>query len=209
MSAIKKKAKTKWILIAGCLGIFIVCALYLLSPFPVKDVNSISLPDKFDLPINAGFERQGKNQCAGFSTAFVLRSFDQKAKGIDVYTGIPYKIPISGYVLPKGVITYLQAQGFTTNLFQGDLGSLKSRLVQGGNPVIVLIGNGLLWQHYMTLIGYDNEKQELHFFDSGRDTDENAELPGNRTMTEEYFSGWWNNGLPLFNHIYITVEEAD
>ena len=58
----------------------------------------------------------------------------------------------------------------------------------------------------MTLVGYDNEKHELYFFDSGRAEDENSDDPGNRTMTEEYFLKWWANGLPIFNHVYITIE---
>lgn len=204
----KGKVKTKWILLAVVFCFLLLGSIYILSPFPTSESKAINLPNKFDVPINTGFEIQGKNQCAAFSTAFILRNFNRKAEGSEVYTGIPYKIPISGYVLPKGVVTYIQSQGFSPTLFKGDISSLKTRLVQGNNPIIVLVGNGLLWQHYMTLVGYDNEKQELHFFDSGREKDENADLPGNRTMAEDYFLKWWNNGLPVFNHIYISVEKT-
>jgi hypothetical protein len=206
MRSIKGEVKTKWTLLVVIFCFLIVGSIHILSPFPISESKSINLPNKFNVPINTGFEHQGKNQCAAFSTAFVLRNFDRKAEGSMVYANIPYKIPISGYVLPKGVVTYLQSQGFNPTLFKGNINSLKTRLVQGNNPVIVLVGNGLLWQHYMTLVGYDNEKQELHFFDSGRDKDENAELPGNRTMTEDYFLKMWNNGLPIFNHVFITVK---
>jgi len=44
--------------------------------------------------------------------------------------------------------------------------------------------------------------------DSNKASDENAELPGNRTMTNDYFLKWWSNGLPIFNHVYITVGET-
>ncbi|MFZ3131701.1 MAG: hypothetical protein WA125_11515 [Desulfosporosinus sp.] len=181
---------------------------YILSPFPNSDTFSVATQKKFDVPINTDFELQGKNQCAAYSTAFVLRNLGIQAKGIEVYAGIPFKIPVSGYVLPKGVISYLQSQGLNPKIYRGDMSSLKARLIITKDPVIVLVGNGLFWQHYMSLVGFDDEKSELYFVDSNKVNDENAELPGNRTMTNDYFLKWWNNGLPVFNHVYIAVVET-
>lgn len=183
-------------------------AFYILSPFPKDESNSINLPKKFETSINTKYEIQGKNQCAAFSTAFILRNFDNDAKGLDIYEEIPYKIPISGYVLPKGIIVYLQSQGLKASILKGNINSLQSKLVEQNNPVIVLVGNRLFWQHYMVLLGYDNSQRELYFFDSGRKRDENAALPGNRTMKIGYFLKWWDNGLPIFNHVYIVTEKA-
>lgn len=205
----KRSVKIRWIVLTAIICFLVAGVIYILSPFPKSDVKTSGLPDKFAVPIDTGFERQGKNQCAAFSTAFVLRNVGIAAEGSEVYTQIPYKIPISGYVLPKGIASYLESQGIKANIFKGTLESLKSRLVQRTEPIIVLVGNGLLWQHYMTLVGYDSEKQEMYFFDSGRDGDENGELPGNRTMAEDYFAKWWDNGLPVFNHVYITVESKE
>jgi len=197
--------RIKWFVL-----VTIVCLLvgmiYILSPFPKSDSISLTTQKKFDVPIYTHFEIQGKNQCAAYSTAFVLRNSGKDAKGIDVYAKILFKIPISGYVLPKGVISYLQFQGLKPMIYKGDLSSLKARLVQGKAPVIVLVGNGLFWQHYMTLVAFDDDKSELYFVDSNKVNDEDAELPGNRTMTNDYFLKWWSNGLPVFNHVYITVE---
>ena len=187
--------------------LFIV-SIYVLSPFPRYEAVSINLPQRFEIPIKSAFEIQGKNQCAAFSTAFVLRNFGQYAKGSDVYTKLPYKNANSGYVLPKGIITYLQSQGYEATLFKSDLNSLKAKLVEESNPIIVLVGNGLFFQHYMTFVGFDDEKKELYFYDSVWEKDENGKLPGNRTMTSDYFSKFWSNGLPVFNHIYITVQKT-
>jgi len=183
----------------------LVRVIYCLLPFPNSDSISLTTQKKFDVPIYTGFEVQGKNQCAAYSTAFVLRNSGKEAKGSEVYAKIPFKVPISGYVLPKGIISYLQSQGLKPMIYKGELSSLKARLVQGSAPVIVLVGNGPYWQHYMTLVGFDDDKSELYFVDSNKANDENAELPGNRTMTTDYFLKWWSNGLPVFNHVYITV----
>lgn len=203
MGSIISRVRIKWLVLVMSIS-FLAGTVFILSPFPNSDSISFAAQKKFDVPINTDFELQGKNQCAAYSTAFVLRNTGKKAKGIDVYDEIPFKIPISGYVLPKGIISYLQSQGLKPIIYSGNLSSLKARLVQGNAPVIVLVGNGLFWQHYMTLVGFDNEKGELYFVDSNK-INENAELPGNRTMTNEYFLKWWSNGLPVFNHVYITA----
>ena len=207
MERIISMARIKWLVLVTIIC-FLVVTIYILSPFPNSDSISSATQKKFDVPIYTDFELQGKNQCAAYSTAFVLRNSGKQAKGIEVYAKIPFKIPISGYVLPKGVISYLQSQGLKPMIYKGSLSSLKARLVQGRSPIIVLVGNGLFWQHYMTLVGFDDDKSELYFVDTNKVNDENAELPGNRTMTNDYFLKWWSNGLPVFNHVYITVGET-
>lgn len=207
MGTKKSQVKKRWLLLGLIIVALLGAMIHVLAPFPRGESKTGILPSKFAIPVNTGFERQGKNQCAAFSTAFVLRYFGQNVRGAEVYAKIPYKVPISGYVLPKGIVTYFQSQGYSPAIYKGDLNSLKATLVQENKPVIVLVGNGLFWQHYMTFLGYDDEKSELYFFDSGRDKDENAGLTGNRTMTEDYFLKWWSNGLPVFNHVYLTMEK--
>ena len=89
-------------------------------------------------------------------------------------------------------------------MFTGSLETLKTRLT-AGTPIIVLIGNSLNWQHYMTLVGYDDTTNEMYFFDSLKSFDENNGQPGNRTITTDYFLKLWNNGLPIFNQLYFTI----
>lgn len=205
MDVIKQRGITKPALLILLIFFLSIGLIFVLSPFPKIDSSEVELPTKFSAPINGTFELQGRNQCSAFSTAFVLRSFGQSAKGSEVYTELPYKIPFSGYVLPKGIVTYLESNGYNPKILKGNLSTLKGKLVEGATPVIVLVGNGLYWQHYMTFVGFDSEKREMYFFDSGREKDENDDLPGNRTMTNDYFMKWWNNGLPVFDHVYITV----
>ena len=199
------RVRLKWLVLVTTV-FFIVTIIYCLSPFPNNDSISRVTQKKFEVRILTGFESQGKNQCAAYSTAFIIRNSGKPAKGSDVYAAIPFKIPLSGYVLPKGIMSYLQSQGLEPILYKGDLSSLEARLVQGKTPIIVLVGNGLYWQHYMTFVGFDDDKSELYFVDSNMEKDKNAELPGNRTMTKDYFLKWWSNGLPVFNHVYITVK---
>ena len=149
METIISQVRIKWLVLVMII-IFLIRTIYILSPFPNSESIAFATQKTFVVPIYTDFEHQGKNQCAAYSTAFVLRNFGKQAKGIEVYANIPFKIPISGYVLPKGIISYLQSQGLKPIIYKGDLSSLKARLVQGTAPIIVLVGNGLFWQHYMT-----------------------------------------------------------
>lgn len=182
-------------------------AMHVLTPLPRRDIAPPLLPRRYVVPASRSYEVQGHNQCSAFATAFVLRSLGHHARGSDVYRELSYRLPLSGYVLPKGIVRYLQKAGLDARLMRGNLRSLKGRLTQG-RPVILLIGKGTQWQHYMTLVGYDTPKRELYFFDSGKRGDENAQQPGNRTIREGYFLNLWNNGVAGFSRIYIVIRPA-
>ncbi|MCW2276930.1 C39 family peptidase [Heliophilum fasciatum] len=199
-----KKVRRIFLTFTALMGLVSGTMVYLLTPFPSEDSATTENPPRFTVFREADFEVQGHNQCSAFATAYLLRTLGREAKGTLVYNSIDYKIPVSGYVLPKGIITYLESQGLQPSIYRGTIDTLKARLTQG-NPVIVLVVNGLLWQHYMTMLGYDNAKKEVYFFDSKKEKDENDQLPGNRTLSEEYFLLMWDNGLPLFHHVYITI----
>ena len=179
-------------------------AIYCLLPLPQSDTDTLNCPSEFYITTNNQFELQPPGQCAAYSSAFVVRHFGHEAESDMVYKHMRFKIPVSGYVLPKGMIIYIQESDLKPEIYRGNLLNLKSRLTKS-NPVIVLIGQGLQWQHYMTLLGYNATEKELYFYDSKKSSDENGALPGNRTLTEDYFLTLWDNGLPIFNHVYITV----
>lgn len=183
----------------------LVGMVYVLSPFPSKDSISEVNNNEFYLPVYNDFELQIGNSCAAYSAAYILRNLGIPSKGADVYAEIPYKDPFLGYVFTKGLVLYLQTQGITSMIYKGDLSTLKARLIQGNSPIIVLIGEGVNWQHFITLLGFNNDKSELYFFDSNEVIDKNAELPGNTTIETDIFLNLWNNGLPVFNRIYIAT----
>lgn len=128
-----------------------VGTVYVLSPFPSEDSISLVQNKEFYLPVYNDFELQIGNECAAYSAAFILRNLGKESKGADVDTRIPYKDPFMGYVFTKGLIIYLQTQGLTPMIYKGDLTTLKARLVQEASPIIILIGEGVNWQHYITL----------------------------------------------------------
>jgi hypothetical protein len=199
-------SKRKIILILVVLFCILGFSSYPIYPFPEKDTLSVMQPESFIISKTNRFEIQPPNKCAAYATAFILRNFGLKAKGSEVYKEMSFKIPFSGYVFPKGILTYFESKELKAKLFKGDLETLKRRLAKG-EPIMVLIGQSYRWQHYMTLVGYESDKKELYFYDSKKKYDENGKLPGNRTLKEDYFLTLWDNGLPIFNHIYMEVNQ--
>ncbi len=197
-------SKIKHLFIIVCFIFIVLLSYFLLKPFPEKDNIDTAYPESFKITKKNIYEKQLKNECAGFSVAYVLRHYDIRTTGEYVYENISYKIPFTGYVLLKGVIEYLNNYNIRTKLMKGSIESLKTR-VSKGNPIIVLIGNGLKKQHLITIVGYD--KNNFYFYDSNSDIRNNDNEIGNRTMTENNFLSEWNNGLPIFNKIYIITNQ--
>lgn len=198
----------KKFLLGGSLILLIVAilVLYYLTPFPTNDQVQVNYPDSFIITTENSFETQVVNECSAFSSAYVMRHFGETKKGLELYKEFNYKLPFSGYVLPKGILDYFQDSTYDVNMYYGTFETLKTRLTEG-TPIIVLVGDGLKWQHYMTVVGYDDSLNEVYFFDSLREEDENQEAPGNRTLSTNYFLNMWNNGLPIFHHLYFTIQK--
>jgi uncharacterized protein YvpB len=59
----------------------------------------------------------------------------------------------NGYVMPQALSDNFREYNYSTEMLRGDLEQLKTRL-NLGNPIIVLIGHFVSWQHYVTVVGY-------------------------------------------------------
>lgn len=146
-------------------------------------------------------ERQQGNSCGGYASAYLLRTLGVDVSGQEVYDRLDYKIT-AGLVLPQGILNYLDAAGYPATLYQGNLEQLKTRLHETGHPIVVLVGSGMEYQHYIALVGYD-EKQ-LYFFDSNQP--ENPDAIYNSVLSNAEFASLWENIIPGFERIYIVAE---
>lgn len=177
---------------------------YFLSK-PDIDTITIKYPESYYIKRRNRHEKQLYNECAGYSTAFLLRHFDKDMSGEKAYTNMKFKHQSSGYVMPKSIVEYLKTYNIECQIMKGNLETLKSRLALG-NPLIVLIGQKFEWQHYVTIVGYDGVKKEIYVFDSLCDPSYDEIHCGNSMIKESDFLSLWNNGIPLLDHIYLAVK---
>ncbi len=201
--------------------IFILLALlfifWLALPWPSHEKRdaSINIPDRYIVSNEYRFDKQKGNQCSGFSMAYLLNYYGFDLYGEDIYNAMPYKIPKNKYrfsenVIPKGIIKYFKKLNLQAEIHTGSFDDLKFHLFKG-KPLIVLIGEGFKWQHYMVLVGFDNQKQEIYFYNPGGTDDLNKLEPGNETLKYVDFLNLWDNKIQIFNkkfynQIYISID---
>lgn len=169
-------------------------------------LNPINYSLNIDLE-NTSFDKQGFNMCSGYAAAFIRRYYGQPATGTQIYREIAYKLPFDIGVPPHRLISHFRDNNLNAVARTGDLSELKYFSSQN-IPVIVLVGEGFKWQHYMVLVGYSEEDNEMYFYDPETGPAMVArEKPGNKTLTTDNFLKIWENDLPFFSQLFITVDE--
>ena len=189
---------TALILLKAILGLSVFAVFS--QKFPVSDAIKISFPDSYLVEKHSYFEKQDKNQCGGYASAYVLRCMGETIAGDENYERLGLKLS-NGYVLPQALTDAFAAYGYAATLYRGDLEHLKTRLARG-SPIVVLIGHRLSWQHYVTVVGYDEDN--IYLYDSQRDADNSKGY--NRTIGNEEFLNFWNNKLPFFERTYFVID---
>ena len=152
------------------------------------------------------FEIQGHNECAGYSSAYLMRHYGKDARGSEVYHKMPHLK--NGTILPKHLIALLKSEGFKARYYRGSLDSVK-KVVEQGDPVIVFIrscaGSNLL--HYANVVGYD--EKYIYIAESEEEyINENNSLYNRKVSVSDFMALWDTSRfmMPLHKNTYITVE---
>ncbi len=206
-----------FLLAAIILSCLVLSPLISFSAWPAHLLPTRAVSGNYTRPVpeahipefSLSFDSQGHNQCAGYAAAFVQRYFGQETYGARVYEQISYQLPFDIGVPPHRLLTHFEKNNLKAAARLGNLQHIKHYSARE-IPVIVLVGEGIRWQHYMVLLGYNQEKGELYFYDSEvTEPQFNRENPGNRTLSEQDFLKIWQNRLPGFSQLFITVEPRD
>lgn len=182
---------------------------WILMSLPCLDFSKKQYPRQFHIRHSNRIDFQKKYECSAFSTAFLLRHFDIKADGIQIYNEMPNKMR-SGCVYPKEIRNYLKNKGFKTMFYKGTIHSLK-RQVSKGIPVIAFIKVNLEKNdtHYVPVVGYDEEyiyiAESLNYLANCQESDGVY----NRKVPIRDFKKLWNIKnvrMPIYSNTYIIVK---
>jgi hypothetical protein len=150
--------------------------------------------------------RQTLNDCGPFNVAAVVRALtkqeiDSAAFAEDISWRLPNK-----YTLPWGMEKQLKQHGIAIEvphvapLSDNDKIAFLQEQLSQQKPVIIL-GERDNYEHYLTIFGFDAEKNEFFIYDSlfekgedGFTIDSNGSLPGNRNLTAEEVLHFWRGG---------------
>jgi ABC-type bacteriocin/lantibiotic exporter with double-glycine peptidase domain len=195
-------------IIIGWLVITTIINAYLMT-VPKLDLKKEYYPEKYQIEHENRIEIQKNNECAAFSTAYVLRHMRIEADGEEIYTNFSCKMK-SGCVYPKGIRRYLKQSGFKTNYYKGNINSLKKQ-INKGIPVIVFIKarKEEKYLHFVPVTGYD--KDNLYIAES---LDNLVNYPNNggsynRQIPINEFEKLWDIKslrIPTYSNTYITIE---
>lgn len=175
--------------------------------WPKKDSKNMNFPSKYWIPQRTFIAYQSENQCAGFSTAYVLRYLGEAVQGKEMYDRLPGKWKI-GAVMPKSIKQYLETKGRTCLYLKGNLDTLKMQISQG-NPMIVFLRTypQKPYLHYAVVVGYEEEK--IYLADSFFPL-QNCETPlYNRVLSTEEFMQIWNTAsfyMPCHKYTYLLIQ---
>lgn len=189
------------ILQAGLLYVnatFDISTLYTMR-WPSNDKIKSDHPNQYFVQGHSYFELQGYNQCAGYSSAYFMRANGIDIDGEAAYANMNLSF-LNGYIMPQSVLDTFQDYGLDVRLYRGDLDSLKTRVAQG-MPVVTLIGQSIYWQHYINVVGFDQDN--IYLYDSLNAGDNGGY---NRIMSNADFEAYWDNAIPFFSNVYFVLE---
>src|SRR3989344_421482 len=178
---------------------------------PILSKNEIPRQTALPVPAESNF-RQGPNQCGPYAAAIFLRSLEEEITPEDMVIELPWKLP-RGYTHPQALESLIEKQGFETTAYNAGaltneekIQFLRQTLAKGSPVILLTYMYG--YQHYITLLGYDEESFAIYdpVFTRGAEgmtIDENGSLSGNRSIRkEELISHWSQGGIAGFYRWY-------
>ena len=172
---------------------------------PVKDKIRIDYPSSYVIKQKNFCEIQKNFECAGFSSAYILRHFNIQTSGLMEYNKIKYKT-FSGLVFPKGILKLFEKYNFKATFYRGNIQQLKMR-ISNGVPVIALIKflENKNYLHYISVIGYDDEN--LYLAESLEELINSKETTNyNRIIKIDDFIKLWDINVPFHKCSYFVIE---
>lgn len=162
--------------------------------------------EHFLIEYSTRIDSQTGFKCSAYSSAFILRHWGKEAKGDTIYEIMSDKMD-DGYVYPKGIISFLQDNGFNVGYHIGNLDALKNEVAKG-HPVIVMIKirPDKDWLHYVPVVGYSSDS--IFIAESIPELCNVAGKKYNRSISTRDFETLWNTRafkMPLYGNTFITA----
>lgn len=194
-----------FITIINTLIIITIVDVILMGGFKLKLQNKIRKPEFLIKQANS-IDFQKDNECAGFSSAYLLRHMGIPAEGNQIYSKLGRKMK-DGCVYPKEVCKILKNYGIKCSLIKGNIAVLKNEIAKG-NPVIVFIRSqiGKRNLHFVPVVGYD---ENFFYAADSVETFANCKTEMyNRKIEISEFKMLWNTNMlkmPFYKNLFISV----
>jgi hypothetical protein len=178
---------------------------------PMQYTNTNDHPASFIIKPNPSPDTQGKYECAGCSSAYLMRFYGENVDGVKLYQRDDFPCKFAEGAYPKCFKILFDEQlkdnGYTTKYYTGTADDLKNA-VSKGIPVIALMLYNDKSLHYIPVVGYD----ETNFYiqdsvDEFRNVTDNEDYNEKREINE--FVKMWSIPLESCQRLFIIVHKAD
>ena len=155
------------------------------------------------------FEIQTQMQCAGFSSAYVLRDYGHDVSGMELYDAIPHK-RADGSVYPTDIPKILNKYGHRATYHIGNLIALKNCLSEEKHVIaLIRYETRLPYLHFIAIVGYDEDyiyvaeslKEKINCNDSKY---------YNRKISVMEFKKLWNTSMlkmPFHRNTFFAINQ--
>jgi uncharacterized protein YvpB len=173
---------------------------------PEAYANNHDHPTSYVVNANVAPDTQTGSECAGCSSAYLLRFYGENSDGVALYhqPSFPCKHAEGAYPKCFKILFEEQYKNYVTEYFTGTTDDLKNALSRGV-PLIVLLFNGKNL-HYVPVVGYD----ESHFFiqDSVEKYRNVADQKAyNRSVDIATFDKMWNIPIESCQRLFVMVHK--
>lgn len=179
----------------------------LFEPEVLPEPITPKIPDSFIIEYPSKYNYwQTINDCGPFNVAAVVRALSkQEVSSAEFAKTIEGRLP-NKYTLPWGMEKQLKENGITIEIpnikpFSDEekIKFLQEKLSEG--KPIILLGEQGVFEHYITIFGFNKTKDEFYIYDSmldgaqkGLTIDKNGEFPGNKNLSSEELLNFWREG---------------
>lgn len=175
---------------------------------PEAYANNHNHPTSFIVNANVAPDTQTGSECAGCSSAYLLRFYGENSDGVALYyqPSFPCKHAEGAYPKCFKILFEEQNKNYTTHYYSGTTNDLKNAVSQG-IPVIVLLFNGKTL-HYVPVVGYD----ETHFFIQDS-VEKYRNVTNNKAYNEaidiDMFDKMWNIPIESCQRLFVVVKKIN
>jgi len=167
---------------------------------------------------------QGKSHCGAYTTKAILSAYKRKTENNVKSYHISFLGKTTGGIFPRTFIKLLGKNGVNAiakkanNLTDEDRIFLLKNLLNKNRPVILLIGNGYgkngkhsslkakLVGHWISLWGYDENKNRFYVYDSAARNIDNQIPIGNISRSYQEIIRDWNGPIFPYPSSFFYIE---
>ena len=164
-------------------------------------------PSSFIISPNPAPDTQTGIECAGCSSAYLLRFYGKDVKGMELFHQPSFPCKHEGGAYPKcfKILFEEQYENYTTEYYTGTTDDLKDA-VSHGIPVIVLLVTKNKTLHYVPIVGYD--ESNFYIQDS---VDKYRNVTNNNIYNEsidiQTFDAMWNIPIENCQRLFVIVRK--